>query len=127
MSNRQTDLPGLLHDPANYREMSRPFASAEEAEAALAAFWDGLYELRNKCRLGDVLTVVGVNAITTDGEGRMIAILHAGDQSNAEGLAAYAFGQEQARRQERISELLTKATVVRTGSRRGTRLEGAKS
>lgn len=96
-----------ITDPENYRKMSEPFASADEANAALKEFMAGVRELRKKHRIADVLTVVAVNAKYESGEGRAITHGFNGNSQNAEGMAAYAYGQESADRREWMNRLMS--------------------
>jgi len=75
-----------------YRELSQPFATVEEAEAAVQAFADDLHELRRKHRIPDVLTVIEFVVIDGEDEGPRIASFAFGDQLKTPTLAAYAFG-----------------------------------
>lgn len=127
MSDKQLPLPGVINDPATYRKLSEPFATAEEANDALQKFWEGVYELRKQCRIADVYMVVGFNVAAEDGEeGRMMGILHAGDEMIREAMSAYAFGREQADRQSRTARLIGKNAVTKL-ARKSRAIMGMKS
>ena len=96
-----------IKDPENYRKMSAPFASVDEAQASLKSFMIGVHELRQKHRIADVLTVSSVNVKYEEGEGRAIIHGFSGDSANAEGMAAYAYGQESAQKRELMSRILS--------------------
>ena len=108
MRETQRELPGLVHDPANYRAMSEPHESMEALNKAIEKFWDGVYALRNECRLPDVYIVIAANVMSGDGEGRVMGVLHAGDEAQREPMTAYAFGGETVERQERIAKYVGK-------------------
>ena len=96
-------------NPGLYRELSTPYASVDEANKNLKAFWDDLAEIRKKHRIADLQVVIRVSALSEDGE-EGVSIIHGGygDQTKWESMLAYAFGMESAYRQERTAELLAK-------------------
>jgi hypothetical protein len=96
--------------PATYLDLSKGFASSEEAEAALNAFWDDLYEIRVKHRIPDVHATC---RIVVDGQGDLMTTMHAGSEMLAEAMTAWAFGRAQGDRQERISSLLGNVGITR--------------
>ena len=107
-----------INDPATYRRLSEPFASVDEAEKAWMAFAAELRELRAKHRIADLLAVAGISFIAADGEESWLPIvLHNGDEMKAETLAAYAFGAEQANRQERIARALQAKPSIKNPKR----------
>lgn len=102
------------HDPELYREISKPFPSAEAASEAIDAFYDELYELRRKHKIPDVLVVMQVNGMTRDGqEGTMILSGMIGGAMYEESLAAYALGEASARRQEKIAAIIGGAKGIK--------------
>lgn len=96
--------------PANpdlYREMSQPFANADEAEKALTGFFEELGELRKKHRIANAYTIIAVMVVGSDGEeGEVVTSGMYGDSLRAESLTAWAFGHESAQRQEKIAKLI---------------------
>lgn len=81
------------NDPANYRRVSEPFASQEEAQKAIDTFLDDeVAELRNKHRIKDVHICIEVHAITESGEVGMGMAAHLGDPSKALQMVASEFG-----------------------------------
>lgn len=107
------------NDPDNYREMSAPFASPEEADAALRAFADEFYALRNKYRIADILAVVNVSIRYEDGRvGEVVTRSYYGNEHKAESLAAWSMGYEQSERQARIAKVLRDATRAVTRDQR---------
>lgn len=97
-----------MKNPGLYRRMSEPFASAEEATAAINAFFDDLAALREKHRIADVHVIAKTNAIETDGEEHVsISRYHLGDALHAESMCAYAYGAETQARKALITSLLS--------------------
>src|SRR5258708_7022122 len=94
----------LQIDADNYRKMSEPFENPDAANASLQKFMEGVRELRNACRISDVLVICSVNVLyETGGEGRAIVHGFNGDSQNSESMAAYAYGQESAERRKQIN------------------------
>lgn len=94
-----------IMDTENYAELSKPFESVEAAEKALNDFWNEFYELRNKYKIPDVYSIVRFETPN----GQMMTKLHAGNGLYAESMTAWAFGHEQATRQESIAKILDDA------------------
>lgn len=94
-----------ISDPENYRKMSEPFESADEANTALKQFMDVVRELRQKYRIAEVLTVVSVNVKYKDGEGKAISFGFNGNYMEAESMAAYAYGDLAANRRAYMNKL----------------------
>ena len=93
--------------PDNYRKLCEPFPSAEAAEDALNAFWEELYELRNKHRIPDLTVVARANfASDDDDEASVMVDVHCGDRLQKEPMLAWAFGRAQADRQAEIGRLM---------------------
>ncbi len=92
-------------DPKLFREMSEPFESASEADAAINAFFDELGELRKRHGFPNVYVIVGGSIVADSGdEHEFVSTLHYGNGLQAEPLTAYAFGKEQARREQAIAD-----------------------
>lgn len=103
-----------VSDPANYRKLSEPFATPDDANRELQAFFAALAELRKTHHVRDVLVVVAGSVTYESGdEGEFSTTAHFGDSMRAESMAAYAYGMESARRQERISKAFTKSAIRR--------------
>lgn len=92
-------------DEANYRELCEPFLTVGDADLAVSGFFAELQELRKKWRLADVYSIIRVAVADADG-GIAMTTTHLGDSMFAESMTAWAFGQEQARRQEAIARLV---------------------
>lgn len=108
-----------VNDPANYRRMSEPFPSAEEANTALGAFFDAVDEARKKYRMKDVHLVIDMSVMANDPatgetfEGAARTSAHFGDSGKAEEMAAWSLGTETAKRNAHIGRLMGR------GARRG--------
>ena len=97
-------------DPENYYKMSEPFESADACNDALAAFYEGIGELRKKHRIRDVL-IVTYGSVRYEGGKLGDFMQHStfGNQMNEVPMAAYVFGQTQASARERINKLISKS------------------
>lgn len=104
---------GAKVNPKNYRQLSEPFESPEEAEKVVGEFWEEFYALRNKYEIPDILLVLQFSIEYPEGEGIVLAKLYAGDERNGEGMAAFAYGQCSGERQERIAKNLNKVVTQR--------------
>lgn len=80
------------HDPVNYRRVSEPFATVEEANKALSEFLEAVEEARNRLRIMDVHVIVKINVV--DGAGMTDA--HFGNSLECAPMCAWALGQAQA-------------------------------
>lgn len=104
-----------INDPENYRRMAEPFASPQEANAALDAFFDDVRAARQKHRIADVLTVTMFTVRYADGEeGAALAHCHNGEVLKAESMAAYALGSEQQRHREAINKFVSGRATSKT-------------
>ncbi len=103
-------------DPNLYAELCSHQFTAEETDAALKGFWDEVYELRNKYKLRDVSIIVAGNVV---GQGPFMWSAHAGNQLDAEAMAAWHLGTTQSRRQEHIREVMERALTdaIKVGKR----------
>lgn len=90
-------------DEARYRKCAEPFATQDEAEAALKAFLDGVEALREECRIASVAVVVKDSSEDT---GTFMIDGFWGNSIEQETILAWAFGKAQAERQQRIMELI---------------------
>lgn len=84
------------NDPANYAKMLEPYASNEEASAAYAAFFEELYELRNKYRIPDLFYVAEMMVSFEKGTGSAMLSGHIGNPSRKPMLAAFGYGEAKA-------------------------------
>jgi hypothetical protein len=95
----------IKNDPKNYRDLSVPFANADEANAAIELFYADVAEARNRHRIRDALVVVSGATTYEEGEGDFHTYAHFGDSRNGPVLAAYALGETQAEMRSRINVL----------------------
>ncbi len=97
-----------INDAKLYRQLQEPFESTEAANEAITKFFAEFRELRAKYKMPDTYIIVMVNTIDSEGhEGQSLARAHNGGSMNAETMVAWALGQEQAYRQEKIAEILS--------------------
>ncbi len=96
----------FFSDPANYRKMSEPHASADAANDAIKAFYDDVEAARKKHRIRDVVVAVKVATMYGDEEGTAVTGFSFGSSVETVGLAAYAYGKEQAALREEHNRLL---------------------
>lgn len=108
--------PQGKNDPANYRKLAEPFPDSESANGAINAFWEELYELRNKHRLANLHVTISVNVAYPEGEVPVMVTLHMGDALQALPMAAWAFGHEKASHEDVITAAL--AQSLRAGRKR---------
>lgn len=96
-------------NPGLFRELNVPFESTEKANEVFNAFFKDVGELREKHKLPNVYMICVVTTKNEDGEesqGFVNAMY--GDQTLGEMMTAWALGQEQVLRQERVMSLLSK-------------------
>ena len=107
MTDDQKPLDGFEPNAQRYREASEPHKSEEAANEALEAFFHELSELRVKHHVKDLLLIYGVAVEDADGqEYAAMGTTGFGNQTLWESMAAFAFGQEKAKRQARLGKLL---------------------
>ena len=97
MNEKQTELP--INDPDTYAELSRPFATADEADEAIVGFAAEFRELRKKYRLANVLVVI---KDTIQDSGPFMVDAACGSALEAEAMAAWLLGRVQGDRQDLI-------------------------
>src|SRR5580700_1439426 len=93
-----------ISDPRNYARNAVPFATPQEANAALQAFLEGLRKLRDEHRMCDVGVVVGLNVEypeqpDEDGKptsGTAMVHAHLGATHMAAALMAFGYGEASA-------------------------------
>ena len=97
------------NDPANYRRLSEPFASPDDAEKALDQFLDELMELRNKHRIRDMAYVLSVPVAYPAGEADCIITGHFGSSAQRLPLMAYGHAEAVAEHENQLAEIQAKA------------------
>lgn len=80
------------HDPANYRKMSEPFPTVEEANEALSQFYEAVEVARKQHKIMDVHVIVKMNI----SDGVAMTTAHYGNELEAAPMCAWALGQAQA-------------------------------
>lgn len=97
------------NDPANYRRNSEPFQEIQQANEALAAFFEDVRIARDKHRIADVVVLCEI-AHTLDGEEvRGSASSYLGDRGRVLPIIAREFGAAQQRHEEEIALLIAQA------------------
>ncbi len=107
----------MIPNPNLYRELDIPFESQAAADAALAAFWNDLAEIRRKHKIPDLVASVRVSYASGDGEAQAFTSCEFGDVLRHEAMAAHTFGQLQAERQERIGKLAEGGGILKRRAR----------
>lgn len=98
-------------DPDLFRQMSKPFVSMDAANEAMRAFFQGVKELREQHGIATVYVIVH-DSVRHDGDKPPQDVMTSamwGDWLRGEMLTAWALGQEQAVRQERIADVMKQA------------------
>lgn len=85
-----------VNDLANYRKMSEPFPSIEEANEALKSFYQAVEEARKEFHIMDVHVIVRMNVLRGDTEGTAMTSAHYGNTLEGAPMCAWGLGQEQA-------------------------------
>lgn len=94
--------PGVpIHDPALYAELSRPFATNEEASAALADFFAAVRVCRIRYRIADVVTV----ACVKEPQATVVSYGQNGDSAKTALMLAWALGREEAAEHQRVEAM----------------------
>ena len=93
------------NDLETYRNMQEPFASMDEAEKAIEAFFDAVSLARKSNRIKDVHILLEINTMDGETERSAIASLHLGDSQKGALLCAWGLGQEQKNFEKAIGEL----------------------
>lgn len=99
----------MKDDPKHYREISVPFASSEDANVALHAFFSEVEAARNKHRIADVVVLCEVSHELDGHEVRGSASSSYGDSSRVVEIVARAYGSESARHEDRMALLMANA------------------
>lgn len=102
----------MKSNPSKYRALSEPFASAGDADKALAAFWRLVEAARDLHKIPDVIVTVGLSYMADGDECDVSTDAQYGDLLRHESLVATTFGRIQAERQALIGKILAKAVMV---------------
>ena len=93
-------------NPKLFRELSEPIANAE-LQTALQAFYEEVGQLREKLRIQNVYCVVNSAMITAEGEeSEFMTSFQYGDALRGQSMVAWAYGYEQAAREETILDIM---------------------
>jgi hypothetical protein len=103
-------------DAAAAQHCATPFASTEEANSAIQAFFEDVYQARLKHRLANVCIAIRDEIAET---GPFHVSGHFGEALFVESIAAWYFGQAQAERQKLIMESMAQNPGIKnTGKKR---------
>lgn len=84
-------------DPANYRKMSEPIPSQEEANKLLAGFMEAVEKARNEFHMQDVHVIVQMNIMNPQGnEQGALSSAHFGHSLHAAPMCAWSLGHAEA-------------------------------
>lgn len=97
------------NNPKHYREMSHPFPSTDDANAALSAFFADVKAARNKHRISDVVVICEVSHDFEGEDVRGSASASYGDSARFVAMLAREYGAESARHEDRLAKLMTSA------------------
>lgn len=100
----------IKKDSKNYHAMAIPFESEEEANKAVASFFEELGELRKKYKIRDLLVIIYGSTKNGDSEGEFMNSMGFGNSLNQLPMAAFAYGKEKQEHSEIISKLLSGKT-----------------
>ena len=78
------------NDLANYRKMSEPFPSVEEANEALKSFYQAVEEARKEFHIMDVHVIVKMNVLRDGTEGTAMTSAHYGNTLEGAPMCAWA-------------------------------------
>lgn len=103
-----------INDPKKYREMSMPFETTEEANAALKAFFEDVKTAREKHRISDVVVLCEISHKIDDEEVRGGASTSLGDSARVLVMLAREFGAEQARHEALVASVIARSRKAAT-------------
>ena len=102
---RQRELTVNAIDPKTYRACQEP-KNESQCNADWAAFAEAVYNARVQFKIPNVLVIAKLNVLYEDGEdGTCHARLMCGSAHEAEALAAWGYGYEEAERRKLIAKL----------------------
>jgi hypothetical protein len=94
-------------DPANYRKMSEPIPSQEEANKQLAGFMEAVEKARNEFHMQDVHVIVKMNIINAQGnEQGALSSAHFGHELESAPMCAWSLGHAEADLKKIVGEYL---------------------
>lgn len=91
MPTEKRTTPEMVQDPELYRELSKPYATSAEAEAATHAFLEEVIALRAKHRVPEILVAAAAYVVEgPDGQASTLTNIVARGNSNTSALLAAA-------------------------------------
>lgn len=100
------DAQGVIADPKLYARLSAPFATLDEADAALCAFHAAVRKLRAKHRIADVVMVSCVSHTAGNDTQPVIAMSQNGDSNLEAPMLAWALGKSQKRTEDNLARMI---------------------
>lgn len=97
----------VINDPENYYNLSKSFENPDEANKAIADFYDEVSAIRKKFKIPDVLIVIKGSVKYENGTGDFFNLLSFGSQLNQVPMAAFAYGKSQSENREMVNKLLS--------------------
>lgn len=89
-------MKGPIKNPALYRRMSEPLASAQATEAATEAFFADLQALRERHHIRDVVAIVQIPYVEGGEEAVALRSMVVGNKAEALPMLAVCYGSERA-------------------------------
>ena len=97
----------FIEDVERYAKASRPHESVEDCNKAIENVFDEVMALREKYHIENILVVYTVNINEEGNTGSSMGMFGGGNHTMFESMAAFAFGAEKQRREEKIRGLLS--------------------
>jgi hypothetical protein len=107
------DRTDIHSDPANYRRNSEPFATVDDSNEALMAFFDEVSTARDRHRIVDVAVLCEVMVLVDGKEVCAQARIFLGDSARSLPMIAREFGAAQQRYEDEIASIVESARKAR--------------
>ena len=99
------------NDSTLYRELSKPFATNEEANTAVARFFDAVEAARREFRIPDVVVACEIGVESEEGEVRAGADCQFGDELKQLPMVARLYGALQERHTTMLQRISQRARL----------------
>lgn len=86
----------MAANPKLFRELSLPFESSDDADAAIQAFNDDLALIREKHHIANIYCIVAGSMKDGDSESEFMTSMAWGDSLRSQAMTAWAYGRESA-------------------------------
>ena len=94
------------NDFENYRKMSEPFRTVEEADEALKNFFQAIEEARKKFRIMDAHIICKLNVIHASEEKSVMVTAHFGNTLESAPMCAWAFAEARDELKSALSKIV---------------------